>query len=267
MPSYPVFTDPSTPPPLPAAWLNRISFTILCSGAGDGTTDDTAAIVADLARCSAAGGGVVRLEGGKTYRVTSKITIPSSCGLVSDGTGRLFAPAATFDNKDPGNRYGSNAAVLDFSGQITGSLVPSDGIILHNFIIESEVADGRLVDAIVGINAQVPSITNIEIFGFPVAVGIRASCIQGGRISRNYIHDFHDNADWSKAAGYSPQITGIIEGAAGKYGWRDTSTLGGNFAEGMSIMTGAANAKRIDITSGGGACRLAGSGVYHTSLI
>lgn len=64
-------------------------------------------------------------------------------------------------------------------------------------------------------------------------------------------------------------VTGctVSEGTLGKYGWLDQSTGSNNFGEGIEVVIGAANVKRVEVTSAAGTCRVAGSGTYSTSLV
>jgi len=64
-------------------------------------------------------------------------------------------------------------------------------------------------------------------------------------------------------------VTGctVSEGALGKYGWLDQSTGSRNFGEGIEVVVGAANVKRVEVTGAAGTCRIAGSGTYSTSLV
>lgn len=64
-------------------------------------------------------------------------------------------------------------------------------------------------------------------------------------------------------------ITGVVinEGANGKYGWLDSSSGANNVGEGIRVTTGAANSRRVLVTTSGGTCRVAGSGTYSTDLV
>lgn len=171
----------------------------------NGTTDATAAINLALAVVSVLGGGGVYLFPGKRYKVTSKISIPARCGIYSDGSAEIYAPAASFNNTTLANKYASNSAVLDLSGLTVGPYTVSESPFVVGVRITSEVSQGRLVDAIVARNARNVRIEGCEVSGFPIGCGIRASTLYGGSITRNFIHDFTDNAVW----GTQPQITGI----------------------------------------------------------
>jgi hypothetical protein len=174
---------------------------------GDGVTDDTAAIQAALNYVLTQGGGAVLLASGGTFKVSSKINVPSNCGLLGDGSPAIYATSAGFNNTSLTNKYASNSAVIDLSGQIVSPYTASENPFVVGVKIESQVAQGRMVDAIVCRNATNPLIQRCEIFGFPVGCGIRASSLSNGAVfSENYIHDFLDNtAGWTG----TPQSTAI----------------------------------------------------------
>ncbi len=185
--------------------LNGIVSVLEFGARGDGVTDDTAAIQAALSAASALGGAAVLLPAG-TYLVSSKINVPSKCGLIGNKVATIYAPAASFNNTSLSNKYASNSAVVDLSGQISGSYTASQSPFLSGVKIQSQVSQGRMVDAVVCRNAVNPSVTECEIFGFPVGCGIRAASVVGAVFADNYIHDFLDNTtSWSGL----PQSTAI----------------------------------------------------------
>lgn len=171
-------------------------------GVPEDGTDVTAILNAALAL-----GVNIRLTRGITYRVTSSLLFSADGGgLVSDGTARIYASAAAFNNSTLSNKYASNSCVLNMSGQTSSPYTARQNVTLRGIIIESEVSDGRMVDAIVGRNIDGLVIEDCEIFGFPVGCGMRLSSVTGdSRIERNYIHDATTSAVW----GTQPQITGI----------------------------------------------------------
>jgi hypothetical protein len=161
---------------------------------GNGTTDDTAAIQAALNAALAAGGGVVQLSPGLTYKVTSKISIPSNCGLVGNGTSTIYAPAANFNNTSLTTRYTSNSAVIDMSGKTSAPYTANANPFLIGVKIQSQVSQGRCVDAVVVRNATSAVVMGCEIYGFPIGCGIKGASLSGETIfANNYIHDFLDN--------------------------------------------------------------------------
>jgi hypothetical protein len=174
---------------------------------GDGVTDDTAAIQAALNAALAAGGGAVMLFPGLTYKVTSKISIPSNCGLLGDGTSTIYAPAANFSNTSLSTRYTSTSAVIDMSGQTSSPYTPNANPFLIGVKIQSQVSQGRCVDAVVVRNATSAVVMGCEIYGFPIGCGIKGASLIGKTIfENNYIHDFLDN---TTAWVGTPQSTAI----------------------------------------------------------
>lgn len=186
--------------------LNSIVDARQFGATGDGTTDDTAAIQAALDYALAQGGGGVFLAPGKTFKVSSKINVPSNCGLVGDGSPTIYATSAGFNNTSLTGKYASNSAVIDLSGQTGSPYASSKNPFIVGVKIESQTAQGRLVDAIVCRNAINAQIQRCEIFGFAVGCGIRAASLVGANFSDNYIHDFLDNTTaWTG----TPQSTAI----------------------------------------------------------
>jgi parallel beta-helix repeat protein len=167
--------------------------------------DSFSSLSVALAAALAAGGGGVWLTPGKRYTLTTRLSIPARCGLISDGTAEIYAPAASFTNTSLAGTYGATSSVLDLSGLTTGLFTVSESPFVIGVRVTSEVSQGRLVDAIVARNVKNVRIKDCEISGFPVGCGVRGASLLGGEISGNFIHDFTDNAVWGSA----PQITGI----------------------------------------------------------
>jgi hypothetical protein len=151
------------------------------------------------------GGGAVWLTPGKRYTLTTQITIPSRCGLMSDGTAEIYCPVSVFTNTSLGTRYTATSAAIDMSGLTVSPYTINTAPFLIGVRITSEVGDGRVVDAIVARNVEELRIERCEISRFPVGCAIRAASLVGGSICDNWIHDFTSSAVWGSA----PQITGV----------------------------------------------------------
>ena len=156
-----------------------------------------------------AGGGHLRLRAGTRVEIGQSLKIGSGGAIIGDSSGDkavIYMPADAFDNAtDPGGRYASNAVGIDFSGELGGGFRASSGVALENLKIVSEQRAGRRLRAIVGRNVMGCSIRNVEISGFPIAIGIALASARNCRISNVYIHDFADDSVWR----HLPQSTGI----------------------------------------------------------
>lgn len=169
--------------------------------------DDYATLEQALAAAEAVVGGAdVLLRSGKTYTLTAGLLVPANCGLVGDGTPKLFAPASVFTNTSLLTKYTATSAVVRVVGGLTSPFTPADGVRLRGFKIECEAGDGRVVDAIAARNVTNFEASCIEASGFPVGCGVRASTVRGrSLIAFNHIHSFTTAAAWPT----QPQITGI----------------------------------------------------------
>jgi hypothetical protein len=172
---------------------------------GNGVADDTAEIQAALTAASALGKSVYLPAG--TYKVSSRITVPSNTGLVSRERAKIYATAAGFNNTSLAIKYAANSCVIDLSGLTGNPFTAATNQILHGIVIESEVSDGRFVDAVVARNCSNLEISNVEIFNFPVGRTICLASATNSIVTENYIHDCTTNANFGVSP--KPQITGI----------------------------------------------------------
>lgn len=189
----------------PPPWVFATPVEAIPGIVGDGSTDCAAGF-----RTLAASGKVYALTPGKQYNIGSMIDgWVSGSGVIGDGTATIYMPSASFTNADTANSYTATSVGFYIHGLLTGLYTPIQNITLRGFKLESQVADSRKVGGIAARNVKNLIVEDIEIFGFPVGVGIRVSSIIGkSRICRNYIHDFTTNAAWDGASP-QPQITGI----------------------------------------------------------
>lgn len=165
-------------------------------------TDDTAAIQAALN-----GFPVVRGRPGKSYKITSRITVPDGTEL-SDI--ELLMPSANFNNASLAlsERYAANACGIDASGGLTTPYTPRRGVTLRGVTLRYQNTVGLSVSGITARNAEDLRILDCELSGFPTGCGIRVATLSGRTlIQNNYVHDFYDNHDWG--VGAVPNITGI----------------------------------------------------------
>lgn len=172
---------------------------------GNGIADDTIAIQNALTAGSAVQCSIWLPAG--TYKVSSRLVVPTRTGLVSDGSATIYATAAGFNNTAVVGAYSNNSAVIDLSGQTTAPFTPNDRQLIQGIRIISEVSDGRAVDAIVARNCTNLRIVDNEIANFPVTRAVVGASIIVGEISRNYIHDC--TTSYTGWAPLRPQITGI----------------------------------------------------------
>lgn len=152
----------------------------------------------------------VWLTPGTTYTLPDCLHLPNNSGLISDGTAKLYMPASVFDNTSLAyvDRYADNSVGINCSGQLSGSLTPSENILLKGFKIEHEAQDGRVLRSVLALNAKDFVCDNVEIYGGPVGGAIELGSVFGDtKVQHCRIHDFTDNySGWAS----QPQITGII---------------------------------------------------------
>jgi hypothetical protein len=152
----------------------------------------------------------LRLRQGTRIEIGRSLKVGSGASIVGDAGPHkpiIYMPAAAFNNADDtvNGRYAGNAVGIDFSGELGGEYRPSAGVILENLSILSERRMGRRLRAIVGRNVTACTIGNVEISGFPIAIGVALASARQCHITDVHIHDFADNALWNQL----PQSTGI----------------------------------------------------------
>lgn len=143
------------------------------------------------------------IEIGKTLRIGSGGALLGERGA---NKATIYMPASAFDNRrDPEGRYGANAVGIDFSGELAGPLRPSVSVRIENIRLLSEQQQGRWLHAIVGRNVTKCVLRDIEISGFPTAIGLALASARACHVTGAYIHDFSDDTKWATL----PQSTGI----------------------------------------------------------
>lgn len=168
--------------------------------------DNYSTIQQALDQAAAIGGADVWLTPGESYTLTTRLLVASGCGIVSDGTAELYAPASVFANTNPTSKFTATSAVIDCSGLTSSPFTANTNIRLKGFKIRSQVSDGRMVDAITARNINGLEIVGVEAYGFPVGYGIRAATLTGRVvIAYNYFHDFTNAA----AIGATAQSGGV----------------------------------------------------------
>lgn len=177
--------------PLDARWFGA---------KGDGATDDTTPLQAIANLGKVAGGNDL------TYRISTALTCPVSNAGWSHM--KLYGAAANFSNTVLANKYTATAAFILCQGQIVSPFTAIDNITVENLILQSEVADSRLVDAIAIRNVSNPTIRRVEAYGFPVGVAVRGSTLTGKvEIASINCHDWTTNVNWTAQSPNFPQIT------------------------------------------------------------
>lgn len=143
-------------------------------GAGDGRTDDFAAVQKALKT-----GRVVGLSGGR-YRITQGLEVPARGGLAGPGT-----LLQDFDNAEMPGKPGSHLAAL----RITG-----DGATLEGFRIEKKFIDGSYACGVLAEHVRGVGIRNLDISGYSARYGIHLVECADFEIAGCHIHDFMMNA-------------------------------------------------------------------------
>ena len=176
---------------------------------GDGVADDTAAIQAALTALSGTRKYVFLPSG--TYLVSSRLTVPTKTGLISDRSATIYAASSGFTATNPLTRYTSTETVIDMSGQTVSPYTPSEDQVCSGIRIQYQFVEGRVAQGIVARNCINVSICDNELFDFPLAYGIRVATLSGqSRINGNYIHDFSNNTNFGgSVTSAHVNITGI----------------------------------------------------------
>lgn len=171
-------------------------------GSGGGADANTAAINAYWA----SSGRHLYRRPGERYNIGSSLVATSNAGIVGDGENSIIYMSAAKFNNATLRSYASNAVAIRADGQSSGGYTPIDNIRFEGLTIQSEVSDGRYLRGIVVRNGTDIQVSGVEIFGFPIGIGLTLSGLRDNCIiDRPYIHDFTSDYAWGSA----PQSTGI----------------------------------------------------------
>ncbi|MCB9769195.1 MAG: right-handed parallel beta-helix repeat-containing protein [Candidatus Omnitrophica bacterium] len=140
---------------------------------GNGFIDDSTAVQEALNS-----GQIIELVSGK-YKITQSLQIPTGGGIQGPGT-LIHA----FDLLPPATPDTSHAALVS-SG---------NDILLENFRIAKQFADGSYSNGVVFQNGEGLRIKNLEISGYSARYGIHLIEVSNFEVSGCYIHDFRMNA-------------------------------------------------------------------------
>jgi hypothetical protein len=183
--------------------------------AGNGTTDDRAAIQATIDDCAAAGGGYVHAAAGKTYRVVIGAGV-TDLGLIIKSGVTLILNSATINIECTGTVYGvrlqSNAHIMGpGTVAVTLSSSPGSGGIYHAAIaLGATYGEVTSVGALGNyLNASKWSIRNLTVIGGRPG-GFAISGVGG--ISQGVVEDitFPDNANIAVCLGFDWGTVGSI---------------------------------------------------------
>lgn len=205
----PVPADPDVPPiGLPYVIFRNYLDDI--PGVVEGSLGDPVANAAAIAATLAAGGHYYMRPGG-LYKIGRAIDLPSNSGILCDSGNPaiMLMDAAGFNNSSQlfADRYGDRSVGLRVQGQLAGPYTPVSDVVIENFILQSEELDGRLLSGIAVRNVDGLDINGVEMFGFPLATGIRISSALNSAIRQLYAHDFYSDHAWG--VGAAPNIEAI----------------------------------------------------------
>jgi hypothetical protein len=183
------------------------------SGVTEGTGGNAAANGAAIqAAINAASGGTWYLRPGEHIR-SSQLVLPSNTAIIYDGPKttrpRFYMPAATFTNTtlvSPSDY--TTGCLLKIQGQTSGSYTPVNNVHLEGFIIQSEVQDGRALNAISARNVTNLKAHGIEIYGLPIGSAFNLDSVINFEIDNLFVHDCTTNLNTWTPGSYM-NVTGL----------------------------------------------------------
>lgn len=163
-----------------------------------------------------AAGVVYNLRPGEFYKIGCRIDVPSNGGLVCDSSRKptIYMPAANFTraNNLYATRYATNAVGIGIYGQTSGSYTPASNAILAGFMLQSEMNGDRNITGVAAQNARNLTLDDLEIFGFPLGLGINLQSVIGALLKAIWCHDFYSDTVLAALATNAPNATGIMVG-------------------------------------------------------
>lgn len=183
----------AAPSPLPFYDVTKSVY----GAVGDDSTDDTAAIQAAIDAANAAGGGIVWLPGGNTYKCLSAITIKAYVSFWGAGITSIL------------KYYGTASA--DFITVNTGS-TNNTGITIQDFLIDADGGGSDMTgDALtLGANANGTIVRNVEVTGMAAGASSGHNGIDGSAAARCTYYDIKSDSNFAIGANsyaFNPIIT------------------------------------------------------------
>lgn len=158
---------------------------------GDGVADDTAEFQLALNT-----GYRVRMPHGKTYKISSSLSVPSGGGIIGDGSQIIYmVKSGGFTNT---TLTGASLRATNTVGikAEDAALAQLTDIVFKDFKIESEVDDtGRYLVGLMARNVDGLLVEGVEAYGFPASRVFQFDTVQNGKARSCWVHDCTTNVD------------------------------------------------------------------------